>query len=108
MGSNSDADIPESPHSAPTAGRRSALPACSSVIAEPADEPAPLPHGMKTFRVSLRRTTVELASVIVLADDADEAERVAKARGVADDVWWAQSGNGSGCAVDAIEVEPVD
>lgn len=105
---NRDADVHESPQSAPTAGRRSALPACSSAFAEPADEPAPLPHGMKTFRVSLRRTTVELASVIVLAEDAVEAERAAKARGLADDVWWAQSGNGSDCAVDAIEVEPVD
>lgn len=105
---NSDADVPESPQCAPTAGRRSALPACSSAFAEPADEPAPLPHGMKTFRVSLRRTTVELASVIVLAEDAVEAERAAKARGLADDVWWSQGGNGSDCAVDAIEVEPVD
>jgi hypothetical protein len=105
---NGDADVPESPQSAPTARRRSALPACSSAFADAADEPAPPPHGMKTFRVTLRRTTVEFASVIVLAEDVVEAERVAKARGLADEVWWAQSGNGSGCAVDAVEVEPVD
>lgn len=78
------------------------------LFADPAAEPAPLPHGMKTFRVNLRRTTVEFASVIVLAEDAVEAERVAKARGLADDVWWAQSGKGSGCAVDAVDIEPVD
>jgi len=105
---NRDADVPESSHSAQTADRRSALPACSNAFAEPTDEPTPLPESMRTFRVNLRRTTVELASVIVLAEDVAEAERVAKARGLADEVWWAQSGNGSGCAVAAIDVELVD
>jgi len=61
---------------------------------------------MKTFRVNLRRTTVEVATVIVLAEDAFEAEQMAK--GLADEVWWAEDGVDSSGAVDVIEIEDVE
>ena len=63
---------------------------------------------MKTFRVSLRRTTVESASVIVLAQDEAEAERLAEARGLAGDVWWAEDPRGSAGAVEVIGVDKVE
>ena len=63
---------------------------------------------MKTFRVSLRRTSVEFASVIVLAKDEAEAERLASARGLAEEVWWAEEQGGSGGIVEVTGVENVE
>ena len=63
---------------------------------------------MKTFRVNLRRTTVEVATVIVLAEDAAEAEHMARRKGLADEVWWAEGPCDLGCAVAVIDVENVE
>jgi len=63
---------------------------------------------MKTFRVNLRRTVVQFASVIVLAEDDREAAVMARHMGLANEVWWAEDDGGSGGAVDAIDVEDVE
>ena len=63
---------------------------------------------MKTFRVNLRRTMVQFASVIVLADDDREAADMARHMGLANEVWWAEEESGASCAVDAVDVEDVE
>jgi len=64
---------------------------------------------MKTFRVKLRRMVVEYASVIVLADDAIEAEHMAKGVGLENDAWWAEDeSDPPSRTVEAIDVEDVE
>jgi len=64
---------------------------------------------MKTFRVNLRRTLVQYAKVIVLAQDDLEAEHMARRMGLANEVWWTKDDDcGPSCVVDAVDVEDVE